>query len=198
VNNDYTGDLPTACSGCHTKDYNSTTNPNHQAAGFPMTCDVCHNTTAWIPASFNHNNTGWPLTGAHVNVPCTSCHVNNVYAGTPTDCYSCHKADYQGTTNPNHVAAMFPTTCQTCHTTTSWAGATFNHTWFPIYSGTHAGVWSSCGDCHVNSSDYSVYSCITCHTHDKANTDPHHDGVSGYVYNATSCYHCHQNGTAGD
>ena len=187
-----------ACSTCHMTDYNGTTNPNHHAAGFPTTCDTCHSTTNWLGASFNHASTGWPLTGAHVNTPCTSCHINNVFAGTPTDCYSCHRAAYQGTTNPNHVAAAFPTTCNTCHTTTSWSGATFNHTWFPIYSGTHAGTWSSCADCHVNSSNYLVYSCITCHTHSRSNTDPHHQGVSGYVYNATSCYTCHRNGTAGD
>ncbi|HLK34452.1 MAG TPA: hypothetical protein VKT29_15260, partial [Terriglobales bacterium] len=160
--------LNPACVSCHLKDFQGTNNPNHTAAGFPQQCQVCHNTTAWIPASFNHNTTGFPLTGAHVNVPCASCHINGQFAGTPTDCYSCHKADYQNTTDPNHVAAAFPTTCALCHNTTSWSGATFNHTWFPIYSGTHAGVWSTCGDCHTNSSNYAAFSCINCHTHSQA------------------------------
>ncbi|HSE50336.1 MAG TPA: hypothetical protein VLA96_14110 [Terriglobales bacterium] len=195
VNGNYSG-LSSACSSCHQKQYDATTNPNHKAAGFPTDCAVCHSTSAWTPASFNHSLTGFTLTGAHVNTPCTSCHINNQFAGTPTDCYACHKAAFTSTTNPNHVAAAFPTTCQTCHNTTTWSGATFNHTWFPIYSGTHAGKWTSCADCHTNSSNFAVFSCITCHTHDRAQTDPHHTGVSGYSYTPTSCYTCHRNGTA--
>ena len=190
--------LSTACVSCHLKDFQNTNNPNHTAAGFPQQCQVCHSTTAWMPASFNHNTTGFPLTGAHVTVPCASCHINGQYANTPTACYSCHQKDYQGTTDPNHVAAAFPTTCALCHNTTSWAGATFNHTWFPIYLGTHAGVWSTCGTCHINASNYAAFSCINCHTHSQSNTDPHHTDVSGYVYNATSCYSCHPSGQGGN
>jgi hypothetical protein len=185
------------CYSCHQTDWTGTTNPNHASAGFPTTCETCHTTTDWTGAVFDHSKTAFPLTGAHTTVACTKCHVNNVFAGTPTDCYSCHKADYTGTTNPNHAASSFPTTCATCHTTTSWAGATFNHTWFPIYSGTHAGKWTTCADCHVNSSDYSVFSCITCHQHSQANTDGNHRGVKNYVYSATSCYSCHPTGNGG-
>ena len=74
----YNGSLPTACYGCHTADYNGTTNPSHSAAGFPTTCDTCHTTTSWAGATFNHNNTPFPLTGAHTTVSCILCHVNNV------------------------------------------------------------------------------------------------------------------------
>jgi hypothetical protein len=183
----------TACVSCHLADYSKTNNPNHQAAGFPQQCEICHTTTAWTPASFDHNRTPFPLTGAHVNVPCASCHINGQFAGTPTDCYSCHKTDYQGTTDPNHVAAGFPTTCQTCHTTTSWLGATFNHTWFPI---PHNGI-QLCSDCHTNPSNYAVFSCTNCHTHNKTDTDQHHQDVQGYVYNSANCYQCHPNGRSG-
>jgi hypothetical protein len=127
-------------------------------------------------------------------VACASCHLNGNYTTTPTNCYACHQSEYQSTTDPNHTAAAFPTTCQTCHTTTGWTGATFNHTDFPIYSGTHAGKWSTCADCHVNQSNYATFSCITCHQHSDANTTPHHSGVRNYVYNATSCYSCHPQG----
>ncbi len=186
-----------ACVTCHLNDYNNTNNPNHKAAGFPTDCTVCHSTTAWQPATFNHNLTPFPLTGAHVNVACTACHINNVFAGTPTDCYSCHAKDYNSVTNPNHVAAHFPTTCNTCHTTATWLGAVFNHTWFPIYSGTHAGVWMTCADCHVNASNFAVFSCITCHTHDASVVVPQHKDVGSFVYNATSCYTCHPTGQGG-
>jgi hypothetical protein len=196
VNNQFAG-LSTACAGCHLNDFKSAANPNHVTAGFPQQCEVCHNTTAWQPASFDHSKTAFPLTGAHVKVTCANCHVNGVFAGTPTDCYACHKTDYAGTTNPNHAAAAFPTACTTCHTTATWAGATFNHTWFPIYTGEHAGKWTTCGDCHANANSYAVFSCITCHTHNQTDTDARHRGVRNYVYDSNNCYQCHPRGTGG-
>jgi hypothetical protein len=179
-------------------DYNLTTNPNHVSAGFPQDCTICHNTAAWTPAVFNHNQTKFPLTGAHITVPCTNCHISGIFAGTPTDCYSCHSKEYASTTDPNHAAAGFPKDCTQCHTTSSWSGAVFNHTQFPIYSGAHAGQWTTCGDCHTNSSNYSVFSCIDCHAHSKTTTDAQHRGVANYVYNSANCYACHPNGRAGD
>ncbi len=193
----YAGTLPTNCYGCHVKDYNSTATiggsvPNHVSGNYPQDCTMCHTTSTWLNATFNHNNTPFPLTGAHVSVACNLCHIGGVFAGTPTDCYSCHKADYTGTTNPNHAAAGFPTTCATCHTTASWSGATFNHTWFNVNHGNANGV---CATCHTNPNDYSVFQCTNCHT--AAQTNPKHSGVSGYVYNSVNCYQCHKNGGGG-
>jgi hypothetical protein len=187
--------LPTTCVSCHLTQFQQTTDPNHVTSGFPQDCTLCHSTANWTSATFDHSKTAFPLTGAHTTVACADCHVNGNFTTTPTDCYSCHKTQYTGTTSPNHITAGFPTTCQTCHTTTAWTGATFNHTWFPIFSGTHnQGVWVTCSACHANSANYSSFTCIACHTHSKANTDPNHDGVQGYVYAPTTCYTCHQGG----
>jgi hypothetical protein len=183
--------LPTTCVSCHLSRYNGTTNPNHVNSGFPQDCTVCHTTTAWTPASFNHGLTRFPLSGAHVSVPCVNCHIAGVYAGTPTACYGCHRTEYTSVTNPNHAAAGFPTTCANCHNTTAWAGATFNHR-FPIYSGTHNQRWTTCAECHTNSSNYTVFSCLGCHA--KTNTDSKHRQILNYVYNSTNCYSCHPNG----
>ena len=183
--------LPTTCVSCHLNDFNQTASPNHPQSGFPQQCEVCHNTSKWVPSSFNHSNTAFPLTGAHTTVACASCHVNNNYTTVPTDCYSCHRTDFQNTANPNHTAAGFPTTCQTCHSTTTWQGATFDHTWFPQNHGNAR----TCADCHTNPSDYSVFLCTNCHT--KSQTDSHHRGVGGYVYNSINCYQCHRNGRGG-
>ena len=180
----------TACVACHLTDFQNTNNPNHASVGFPQQCDVCHNTTAWMPATFNHNNTSFPLTGAHTAVPCANCHVNNNYTTVPTDCYSCHKVDYTGTNNPPHVSVGFPTTCAVCHSTTSWLGATFNHTWFNMNHGNANGV---CATCHTNSSDYSVFQCTGCHGGGNPNNF-HHPNVGGYVYNSVNCYQCHRGG----
>jgi len=182
----------TACVACHLTDFQNTNNPSHVSAGFPQQCDVCHSTTAWMPATFNHNNTSFPLTGAHTSVACANCHVNNNYTTLPTDCYGCHQTDYKGTNNPNHVSAGFPTTCVTCHTTTSWLGATFNHTYFNM---NHGGANGVCSVCHTNPNDYSVFQCTNCHA--KTQTDNRHQGVGGYVYNSVNCYNCHRNGGGG-
>ncbi len=186
----YSG-LSTTCVSCHLAKYQATTNPGHIAAGFPQQCEVCHATTAWTPASFNHSTTAFPLTGAHTSVACANCHVGGRYAGTPTDCYACHQTDFTGTTNPSHTAAGFPTTCTTCHTTSTWLGARFDHTWFPIYSGAHAGKWATCNDCHTNPTNFKAFSCLTCHQHEKTIMDEKHREVPSYVYNSPNCYACH-------
>jgi NMD protein affecting ribosome stability and mRNA decay len=193
INNNYKLNN-TACVTCHLTDYNNANDPNHVAAGFPTTCEVCHDTIKWTDATFDHSKTGFPLTGSHTVPPrvCADCHVNNNYQNLPTDCYGCHKADYQGATNPNHVAAGFPTTCATCHDTIKWADGKFDHTWFPMNHGNANGV---CSTCHTNPNDYSVFTCTNCHT--KAQTDPKHQGVKGYVYNSVNCYQCHKNGGGG-
>ena len=196
VNNNYKL-TNTACVACHQADYNNATTPvNHIAAGFPTTCEICHDTVLWTDGTFNHNNTPFPLTGYHALPPptmtCAMCHVNNNYTSLPTDCYSCHVNDYNGTTNPNHKAAGFPTTCNTCHSTTNWLNATFNHTWFPT---NHGGANGVCSTCHTNPNDFTVFTCTNCHQ--KAQTDQNHQGVNGYVYNSVNCYNCHKNGGGG-
>jgi hypothetical protein len=190
------GTLPTACVSCHLTQYNQAANPNHVTAAFPQDCSICHSTSAWIPSTFSHSSTRFPLTGAHTSVPCANCHIGGVYAGTPRDCYSCHSGEYASVTDPNHVAAGFPRDCSQCHTTSGWSGAQFAHTQFPIYSGTHAGRWTTCGTCHTNSTNYSVFTCFNCHEHDKTITDSRHSGISNYVYNSANCYSCHPNGRA--
>lgn len=188
---------PTACVSCHQSDFNGTTNPNHAASGFSTACQTCHTTTAWSPASFDHSTTAFPLTGAHRTATCNQCHGDGVYAGKPTACASCHQTDYNGTTNPNHALAAFPTACETCHNTTAWSPSTFNHdaAWFPIYSGTHAGRWSQCAQCHTVPTDFTVFTCLSCHPHDdRTGTDGHHAAVAGYSYDSASCYRCHPRG----
>ncbi len=184
---------PTDCYSCHTSDYNSTTDPNHVTAKFPTDCALCHTESGWIPSSFNHNSTNFPLAGKHKGVDCKSCHTTG-YAGTPTDCYSCHSSDYSSTTDPNHASAHFSTDCISCHNESGWVPSSFDHDaqYFPIYSGKHQNEWNQCTECHTNSSDYSVFSCLTCHKQTSTNND--HSEVSGYQYLSTKCLECHPDG----
>jgi hypothetical protein len=74
--------------------------------------------------------------------------------------------------------------------------STFDHDdlFFPIYSGKHDGEWDECSDCHTEPTNYSVFSCITCHEHNQSEMDNEHREVSGYVYDSDACYNCHPNG----
>jgi hypothetical protein len=159
----------------------------------------CHSTQAWVPATFDHSLTAFPLTGAHRTVECQACHVDDVFAGTDPACVSCHLADYQATTNPDHLGSGFGTDCASCHGTSQWEGATFDHDgpFFPIYSGRHRNEWTSCSDCHVNPTDPSVFSCFGCHPHsDRQKTDEDHSGENGYVYESEACLACHPRGSS--
>jgi hypothetical protein len=189
-NGDY-NNTPNTCVGCHLDDYNNTSDPNHLTSQFPTDCVVCHTESAWSPANYNHDATDFPLTGGHIGLDCLECHSGG-YTNTPTECQACHLDDYNNTNNPNHAGAQFPTDCATCHTTNpGWTPANFDHDgqYFPIYSGSHDGEWAQCIDCHINSNDYTIFTCITCHT--QAQTDDDHTDVTGYIYESNACFACH-------
>lgn len=94
---------------------------------------------------FDHVKTGFPLTGAHVSLPCETCHIQGTFKGTPKKCETCHTPGSRvqsATVKPsNHI----PTNqaCNQCHSSTaSWKVARF----------THVGVMPrQCGQCHNNS-----------------------------------------------
>jgi hypothetical protein len=188
---------PNTCAGCHTPDYNASTNPNHSSLGLSTDCVSCHTTAPdWIPALFPDHNNYYVLAGAHTSASCIDCHNGN-YNNTPNTCVGCHQSDYNSTTNPNHATAQFPTDCTACHSQSAWTPSTFDHDnlYFPIYSGKHNNEWNLCSECHTNSSNYSIFSCIDCHEHDNpADLADDHDGVSGYQYNSNACYACHPDG----
>lgn len=190
------------CYGCHTTDYKRA----HEGSGFPTTCQTCHNVNSWEGAEFDHTSVsgGFELLGAHNTIECTGCHIEpsmdlKFTASDQNDCIGCHQADYDRA----HSGTGFSTDCQSCHTLDNWDNAEFtdhDSKFFPIYSGRHQNVWSSCSTCHTDPSNYKTFSCIDCHEHNKTDTDNHHREVSGYTYTSTACYSCHPsgNGEGGD
>jgi hypothetical protein len=189
--------LETDCVACHQSDYNGTTDPDHALAGFPPDCTICHKTTSFVGATFRHSGTRFPLTGAHAQLACSACHADGVYHGKAADCYSCHRPDYEATPDPYHLVAGFDHDCALCHNTTAFTGARFarhDPSFFPIYSGTHAGGWNRCSECHTSSASYLVFSCFLCHS--RADTDAEHSGMGDYAYDSPSCYQCHPRGIA--
>ncbi|MFM8448689.1 MAG: hypothetical protein ACKOAY_01165 [Haliscomenobacter sp.] len=198
VNNNYSH-TPNTCFGCHEPDYTRTLSPNHAKSQFSTDCATCHTTGAWIPAAFDHDKF-YPLKGAHKKIEkeCAECHIGGNYDNTPNTCVGCHIADYNKTKDPNHITAQFPTSCEDCHSENAWEPATFNHDaqHFPIYSGHHRGVWSSCTECHTTPGNYAVFSCIDCHEHSNQNDlAQEHRRVRNYQYVSTACYSCHPRGS---
>lgn len=179
------------CYGCHAANYAAALVPNHSLLGYPTDCQMCHTPVGWRPSTFTHPAS--LMTGAHTAVACSKCHVGGVFAGTSTACVSCHLANYNAVLNPNHAALVYPTACLYCHMTSAWSPANFTHK-FPIFQGKHRGKWSKCTDCHIQPSEFKVFSCFLCHT--KTRMDDKHSGVSGYSYDSLRCYACHPTGQA--
>lgn len=176
------------CQSCHMEQYRSTREPDHAAGGIPTTCQTCHSTLTWDTAKFNHDRTGFPLTGAHRAAACANCHTNGRYAGTASACQSCHMTEYNGAT-PNHASSGFAAgACATCHNTTSFAGATFNHstTSFPL-TGAHQAA--ACNSCHSSGVYNGLNSaCQSCHMTDYNGATPNH-ASAGFA--ASACATCH-------
>jgi hypothetical protein len=180
---------PNQCADCHQSEYDSSTDPHHQVAGFSLLCDSCHDTTAWQGATYGHSS--WRLSGAHLGSACSNCHQSGVYDGLPSSCVDCHLQEFQSANDPDHVAAGFPQTCDTCHSTFTWRGATFDHS-FPIDSGDHRRL--DCNECHLQPRNFAIFSCTHCHEHNRADMADDHDRVRNYVWESNACYGCHPQG----
>jgi hypothetical protein len=174
---------PVTCLGCHAnnvfKGTPSDCNSCHAAkdthnGNLGTNCGSCHSTTSWTPTTFNHNLATFKLTGQHINITCASCHVNNVFWGTPADCHSCHvsKDTHNGQLGSN---------CGKCHSTSAWLPATFDHnlSGFKL-TGQHVNV--ACTSCHNNNVfNGTPTSCNSCHA-----SQDSHNGQFG-----TNCGSCH-------
>lgn len=179
----------TSCVSCHL-------DPHVGELG--MDCALCHTTSNFLdPLRMRraHQLTRFPLRAAHAAVDCESCHGGPaqgqlVWVNRDTECVSCHLADYQGTTDPDHQAAKFSTDCSLCHRPTTWeqadAARAHQDTGFPLL-GAHAAL--GCTACHVSGFDAPLDpQCVSCHLDDyQSTTDPDHEAL-GF---STDCERCH-------
>jgi len=173
---------PVQCELCHQTSLAKAVSPDHLANGWATDCERCHTPAGWTGADFDHYF--FPLTGGHAGLDCTSCHVGGTFQSIPSDCYSCHTAQYQQA--PDHLVMNYPQDCEQCHTTNAWKPAYVRHN-FPL-EGPHN---VSCELCHTTG-DTSTFDCLGCH--EKGETDDDHDEEDGYSYNSLACYQCHPNG----
>ncbi len=191
-------DVPVACASCHADVHQDELGND---------CARCHTARSFIDRTRMaraHLLTRFPLTGAHSGLDCEDCHRpgvqgTRVYVNRRAECEACHLDDYLATTDPDHQALGFSRDCTQCHVTVAFLGARFpdhDALFFPIYSGTHRGKWTSCSDCHVNPSNRADFSCfLGCHAHsDETKVTNQHQGVSGFSYDSSACYGCHPQG----
>jgi hypothetical protein len=205
---------PRQCVDCHLADYQGAQSPDHVTLGISTDCADCHTPHGWHGAQFNHSGIVDGCYACHAAdyqsaVPdhvgggfptkCEDCHTTSTWQGAQFDhsgivdgCVNCHLAEYQSAV-PNHVAAGFPTTCEDCHTTDDWDNATFSHS-FPITSGKHRNF--ACSQCHLQPTNFQVFSCTHCHEHRQSKMDDEHQGEPGYVWESNACYSCHPDGQA--
>jgi len=198
------------CQGCH---------EDVHRGQMGKDCSQCHDEYDWKPNEevALHSRTRLPLVGAHSAVQCWVCHPGagvGSFQNVSPECISCHLADFQGTTNPDHVAGAFPTTCEDCHGFSSFRGATaFNHAGItngcvechlPNYQSTRdpdhvaQNFPTTCEDCHHSfttwrGADFThtgiTTGCLDCHLSDyQGARDPNHV-AQNFPTNCESCHH---------
>ena len=178
-----------SCTTCH--DNPETDNEHQGIDGYSyhsQACLACH-PTGDSDGTFDHNLTNFPLTGSHLTVDCIDCHAAG-YAGTPTDCASCHTTDFNQTVNPNHNTLGLSTDCASCHTTEpEWNPATFdNHNDYYALNGAHAAIASDCATCHNGDYNNTPNTCVGCHQDEYNQTNnPSHTALNF----STDCASCH-------
>jgi hypothetical protein len=167
--------------------------------------------------SIDHIKTGFPLTGAHVTLPCETCHVQGTFKGTPKKCETCHTQGSRIQTSTfkpnNHIATT--QACDQCHrSTTSWNVVMFSHVGViphqcaQCHNGTivigkpanHAPTTAPCDSCHRTTTWMSVGfnhvavtpgSCATCHVPGGSGTAK----PSNHIPTTLSCDACHNTST---
>jgi hypothetical protein len=157
---------------------------------FGTACADCHSTKGWGNSlaslgKFDHDKAAFHLTGKHRLVDCKSCHVNQVFKGTPQTCVGCHKEP------PSHKG-NFGANCAQCHTTDTWNGATFQH---PKFSITHGRKNNTCATCHTDQSNFKTYTCYNCHEHKPVKIEKVH--VKRKILDFQDCMQCHGKGHKG-
>lgn len=173
----FTG-VPSDCIACHDAEFQSA--PNHVAENYPLTCEQCHTPSGWSPASFDHSI--FALSGGHAGLQCTDCHSSGVYEGLPSDCISCHDAEYQAA--PSHADLNFSQDCTQCHSVTAWTPAAVDHSFFPLTQG-HFGL--DCAQCHDPGTFTGLsQDCYSCHDADFAGAPSHVELAFSH-----DCEQCH-------
>lgn len=165
-------EAPLECNGCHRKD-------DKHKGSLGTGCEKCHTENTWKEAKFDHSKTKFLLTGKHVEVKCSKCHIEAPasYKDAQTTCFGCHKKD-------DKHKGLYGKKCETCHIDKSWKTIEFNHdreTKFKLL-GKH--IETKCVACHkepLYQNKKTPDTCFACHKKD----DIHKGGLG------EKCATCH-------
>jgi len=89
--------LPDDCMSCHEND--SPHQGQFAESVLGPACEECHTTERFTLDEFDHSRTSFPLDGAHIEVACADCHVQETAADgslftrffpLSTECSACH------------------------------------------------------------------------------------------------------------
>lgn len=194
----------TGCSSCHADPHRGVMEGR---------CESCHVVDGWgvVPVGiegrgFDHGRSAFPLVGAHVEVPCTTCHgtsptrtatlriryhpetLSSTYPRpVAEECRSCHLDAHEGAFSPPERSE-----CARCHSPSAWAPSSFGlarHDAEAAFRLTGAHRATPCSACHGSGDPDAPFrfgitdqTCIGCHEAE----DPH-DGIFG----SESCDACH-------
>lgn len=179
------------CASCHqtnleTVALNVCTTCHAQAdAGFMIAheqqfgsdCLACHDGVDRMH-DFDHAQF-FVLDGRHIEIECAICHVNQQFAGTPSECVACHA-------EPSIHAGVFGVQCENCHSTTAWVPASLKAHTFPLDHGGEGMI--ACETCHVTT--YVQYTCDACHDPVEMKNKHNEEGL----FDITNCMECHPTG----
>jgi len=178
------------CVSCHQDDYNATTDPNHNSAGFSTDCASCHSVgLEWTPATFDHDDQFFPIySGEHDGEwnDCNECHTNPSNYAEFT-CIGCHTNPETDEDHNGVDGYVFENNaCLACHPNGK-AGEAFDHssTNFMLTGG-HFGV--DCIECHSTGYVGTSMICNDCHNAEFLSTsNPNHNAIGITV----DCIECH-------
>ena len=200
------------CSGCHGSDLNS--KPKfakctdcHKDAHFGeftvdkvvRDCKDCHSEESFKITGFtisDHSRINFKLTGAHLAVPCMSCHFEEEvkqwhFKNIGLNCIDCHN-----NVHGSEIKEKFmpQNNCTACHSTAGWETITFNHelTSFKL-EGKHKVI--KCKYCHESKSgdNKAVFKFVSLKSNCQACHRDVHFGQfnSGKNEKETACENCH-------
>ena len=154
-------------------------------------CDICHSESDWRPVGqvAEHRRTRFPLTGAHLTTACWRCHpgaATGEFSPTDDACVTCHANELARVSDPDHEVQGWTRDCDRCHFPTTWDGAGFQHSRFPLIGGHDL---SDCSSCHLGGVfEPLTKECVTCHLDNYlATREPDHQ-LQGYP---DDCVRCH-------
>jgi len=176
-------EVKSECTDCHVDIHQGTVGRD---------CDRCHTPNSWIVNNVTkiHRDKGFALVGSHAVADCARCHTSASklrFDNINTECYSCHKVQYEAT---NHRADGFNTECFTCHNMVgrdwSYSGNGFEHGFFALTGGHKI---NDCKKCHTNETYKGTSAvCVSCHLDNyNATKNPAH-AASGFSKDCQTCH----------